>query len=83
MSAKFSLSPDPSSWGAPVNMDFTENDDFLHNPDPRRDRRIDKGGTIFTVRGLANLGCLVRSIIYNDPVFYLNLRTSLLSVQDC
>lgn len=34
-------------------------DDYLHNPDPIRDRKLDKGGHAFTCRGLANLGCLV------------------------
>jgi hypothetical protein len=36
-----------------------EPDDYLHNPDPRRDRKNDAGGTIFTARGIANLGCLL------------------------
>jgi hypothetical protein len=40
-------------------MSYTEPDDFLHNPDPKRDRIHDRGGTIFTARGLANVGCLV------------------------
>jgi beta-glucan synthesis-associated protein KRE6 len=40
-------------------MDFKEEDDFLHNPDPRRDKRNDQGGSIFTMRGAANLGCLL------------------------
>ncbi|KZV63649.1 glycoside hydrolase family 16 protein [Peniophora sp. CONT] len=35
-----------------------EPDDYLHNPDPRRDKHNDNGGTFFTARGLANLGCL-------------------------
>lgn len=56
---QFSLSPDPSSWGAQIEPGFVEPDDYLHNPDPRRDRRVDKGGSVLTGRGLANLGCLV------------------------
>lgn len=40
-------------------MDVREADDHLHTPDPRRDRKIDQGGTIFTCRGIANLGCLL------------------------
>ena len=39
-------------------MDHPEGDDFLNKPDPRRDRKNDKGGHIFTTRGLANLGCI-------------------------
>ena len=40
-------------------MDTPEGDDYLHNPDPRRDRKSDRGGHIFTSRGLANLGCII------------------------
>ncbi|KAG8933412.1 hypothetical protein FRC01_009408 [Tulasnella sp. 417] len=36
-----------------------EPDDYIHNPDPRRDRKNDRGGTVFTQRGVANLGCLI------------------------
>lgn len=39
-------------------MKDTEPDDYLHNPDPIRDLKIDKGGSILTGRGVANLGCL-------------------------
>ncbi|KAA1471582.1 beta-glucan synthesis-associated protein [Dentipellis sp. KUC8613] len=59
ISDKFSLSPDPSSWGANLSPSFVEADDALHNPDPRRDRKNDEGGTIFTGRGFMNLGCLL------------------------
>lgn len=55
---QFSLAPDPREWGAALSMNVAEPDDILHNPDPKRDRRNDRGGTIFTARGLANLGCL-------------------------
>ncbi|EKM77365.1 hypothetical protein AGABI1DRAFT_122114 [Agaricus bisporus var. burnettii JB137-S8] len=58
VSEKYSLPPSPATWGMPLRMDDPESDDFLHNPDPRRDRKCDQGGTIFTGRGLANLGCL-------------------------
>ena len=56
---QYSLSPNPQSWGAPLLMSTPEPDDFLHNPDPKRDRKNDSGGTIFTMRGLANVGCLL------------------------
>jgi len=39
-------------------MNIPEPDDYLHNPDPKRDRHYDAGGHIFTARGIANLGCL-------------------------
>ncbi|KAH8099415.1 beta-glucan synthesis-associated [Cristinia sonorae] len=63
ISDKFSLSPDPSSWGAHLLSGHPESDDFLHNPDPKRDHRNDRGGTIFTKRGLANLGCVILLVI--------------------
>jgi len=39
-------------------MRETEPDDYLHNPDPTRDLKNDRGGPIFTGRGVLNLGCL-------------------------
>jgi hypothetical protein len=42
----------------PVDINTREPDDNLHTPDPIRDRKVDKGGSIFTARGVANLGCL-------------------------
>ncbi|TFK18205.1 beta-glucan synthesis-associated protein SKN1 [Coprinopsis marcescibilis] len=59
LAEKYSLSASPAAWGAPLLMDHAEDDDALHNPDPRRDRRNDGGGTIFTARGCANVGCLI------------------------
>lgn len=53
------MSPDPASWGGGLTVDYREPDDHLHNPDPRRDRKSDMGGTIFTWRGISNLGCLL------------------------
>lgn len=52
------MSPDPAAWGGNVGLNAREPDDDLHNPDPRRDRKYDQGGTIFTARGISNLGCL-------------------------
>jgi len=57
--SQFSLSPDPSAWGGDLSLSHAEPDDYLHNPDPKRDRVSDDGGHIFTARGLANLGCIV------------------------
>lgn len=59
VSEKFSLSPDPIAWGSNLSPDFQEPDDYLHNPDPQRDRRNDRGSHVFTYRGLTNLGCLI------------------------
>lgn len=56
LSEKYSLAPSPAQWGLQLND--PEPDDELHNPAPHRDRLNDKGGSIFTSRGIANLGCL-------------------------
>ncbi|THH13367.1 hypothetical protein EW146_g6836 [Bondarzewia mesenterica] len=58
ISKKFSLPADPAFWGGNLRFNDPEPDDHIHNPDPRRDRKNDKGGTIFTCRGIANLSCL-------------------------
>jgi len=63
ISEKFSLSPDPASWGSDLSPEHHEPDDYLHNPDPKRDRKNDRGGSIFTCRGLTNLGCLTLLIV--------------------
>ncbi|KAG8960222.1 hypothetical protein FRC03_006878 [Tulasnella sp. 419] len=58
ISDKFSLAADPNEWDAELNPNVVEPDDYLHNPDPKRDYKNDTGGTIFTSRGFANLGCM-------------------------
>ncbi|KAK7045955.1 hypothetical protein VNI00_006950 [Paramarasmius palmivorus] len=60
---KFSLSPDPKTWGLDLSWNNTEPDDELHNPDPARDRKNDQGGDIFNSRSFANLGCLILLIV--------------------
>jgi hypothetical protein len=55
---QYSLSPSPRDWGMPLYMNMPEPDDHLHDPDPLRDRKKDRGGTVCTARGLENLGCL-------------------------
>ncbi|TFK30804.1 beta-glucan synthesis-associated protein [Coprinopsis marcescibilis] len=59
ISDKFSLSPDPVTWGSNLSPNFPEADDYLHNPDPKRDRKYDAGGSFCTCRGLSNLGCMI------------------------
>ncbi|EJC99060.1 beta-glucan synthesis-associated protein [Fomitiporia mediterranea MF3/22] len=58
VSERFSLQPDPKTWGTVTSPDAPEPDDALHMPDPRRDKTIDMGGSICTPRGIGNLGCL-------------------------
>ncbi|OCB87146.1 beta-glucan synthesis-associated protein [Sanghuangporus baumii] len=63
MSSRFSLLPDPSTWGSAMDATVAEPDDVLHTPDPDRDKTIDKGGTICTPRGTLNLGCLILLLV--------------------
>jgi hypothetical protein len=53
------MAADPTAWGADLASQQSEPDDYLHNPDPKRDRKNDAGGSIFTARGMMNLGCLM------------------------
>jgi hypothetical protein len=50
---QFNLAPDPRHWGHEISSDYHEFDDYLHNPD-----KVDSLGSIWTARGLANLGCI-------------------------
>ena len=52
IAAQYVLPLDPADLNGP------EADDKLHNPDPLRDRKNDKGGHILTGRGFMNLGCI-------------------------
>lgn len=58
-------------------MDLRENDDFIHNPDPRRDHKNDQGGNIFTARGVANLGCISLLIIGILALLYVDATSPL------
>ncbi|KAF8603602.1 beta-glucan synthesis-associated [Ceratobasidium sp. AG-I] len=58
LASKFALSPHPGQWDPALLSQRPEPDDYLHNPDPRRDRKTDAAGSIFTRRGLVNIGCL-------------------------
>ncbi|KAL7417565.1 beta-glucan synthesis-associated [Mrakia frigida] len=62
ISEKYSIS-DPTAYHSDHTVGDVEVDDYLHNPDPKRDRKNDKGGSILTLRGLENLGCLAIIIL--------------------
>ncbi|KAG8727867.1 hypothetical protein FRC11_012281, partial [Ceratobasidium sp. 423] len=58
-SSAYALGPDPSRWGVKsVINNEPEPDDNLHNPDPARDRKLDRHVSL-SMRGLSNVGCLV------------------------
>ena len=38
MSVQFAFPYDPLDWGSTLDVGSQEPDDWLHNPDPRRDR---------------------------------------------
>ncbi|THU81776.1 glycoside hydrolase family 16 protein [Dendrothele bispora CBS 962.96] len=59
ISSKFSLTPDPNTWGSALYPNTPEPDDYLHDPDPKRDRHSDCGGSFITSRSFSNLGCLL------------------------
>ncbi|KAF8708027.1 Beta-glucan synthesis-associated protein (SKN1), partial [Rhizoctonia solani] len=62
-SRAYALGPDPARWGmGSVIEDDIEPDDHLHNPDPARDRKLDRHVS-FSMRGLYNVGCLAILII--------------------
>jgi len=63
MTLQYPLAPDPYVWGSNISPDQPEPDDDLHNPDPRRDRKHDAGGSVLTYRGLANVGCLTLLLV--------------------
>ncbi|KAI0036622.1 beta-glucan synthesis-associated protein [Vararia minispora EC-137] len=71
MTEKYSISPDFTTWGNDLTMDYKEEDDLLHNPDPRRDKQNDQGGSIFTARGLTNLGCIALLLLALVSLFAL------------
>lgn len=50
--------PTKSNFAETFRADGPQDDDDLHNPDPKRDMKADKGGTVFTMRGIENVGCL-------------------------
>ncbi|KAG0699610.1 glycoside hydrolase family 16 protein [Suillus ampliporus] len=65
---QYALNLNPEDWGATaLHVGTPEPDDYLHNPDPKRDLKNDKGGHIFTARGIANLGCLL--LLVSGEVF--------------
>lgn len=76
--AQYSLSADPLAWGSDLSPNHAEPDDYLHNPDPRRDRKHDTDKNFFTYRGLMNLGCLailclaLLTLLYVFPLFLLS-----------
>lgn len=54
-------------------MGHAEPDDVMHNPDPRRDKKIDLGGTICTSRGFGNLGCLAFLVLAMLTLLYVDV----------
>ncbi|KIM89908.1 glycoside hydrolase family 16 protein [Piloderma croceum F 1598] len=54
-----------------------EPDDSLHNPDPTRDLKNDRGGNLFTRRGIVNLGCLF-VLVTGIMTLFLLLNTVLI-----
>ncbi|KAF8683192.1 Glycoside hydrolase family 16 protein [Rhizoctonia solani] len=60
LSEKYPFADNPFIYG---HHGYAETDDELHTPDPQRDKKADKGGSLFTSRGATNLGCLLFLIL--------------------
>ncbi|KAF9527794.1 beta-glucan synthesis-associated [Crepidotus variabilis] len=59
LSDKFSLPPDPRAWGSNLSLHVKEPDDYLHDPDFKRDKRLGSAiHGIVSTRAILNLGCL-------------------------
>ncbi|KAG6844560.1 hypothetical protein H0H87_005902 [Tephrocybe sp. NHM501043] len=59
IAASYSLSPDPRQWGSDLSVNLVEPDDEIHNPARGFNATsIERGGSIFSARGLMNFGCL-------------------------
>jgi len=72
-SLQFSLSPDPSLWGAALSINHPEPDDFLRNPDPLRYGKSDRGFSVFIYRGFTNLGCLIFLAVGLVSLLYVHI----------
>ncbi|KAJ7489436.1 beta-glucan synthesis-associated [Mycena latifolia] len=59
MAEKFSLSPDPTSWGSNLSPHLAEPDDALHNPEVRNGKFIERGSFSWSTRAIYNIGCLI------------------------
>lgn len=71
---QFALAPNPAEWGSHALLVNTpEPDDYLHNPDPKRDRNIDAGGHIFTARGISNLGFMAFLVLGMLMLLYVSV----------
>ncbi|KAG1767378.1 glycoside hydrolase family 16 protein [Suillus placidus] len=72
---EYALRLNPEDWGASaLHVGTPEPDDYLHTPDPKRDLKSDKGGHIFTARGIANLGCLFLLVALMIMLFHLSKK---------
>ncbi|KAJ7578527.1 glycoside hydrolase family 16 protein [Mycena floridula] len=69
LSSNYSLDADPALWGSLLSPRHIEDDDYLHNPEPKmknelpgvygnKKNPLDSRGMVFTRRGFANLGCI-------------------------
>ncbi|KAJ7621168.1 glycoside hydrolase family 16 protein, partial [Roridomyces roridus] len=56
---QYSLSPDPLLWGSALSRGNPEPDDALHEPEYTNGKLLDDHGLVLSLRGLANVGCLV------------------------
>jgi beta-glucan synthesis-associated protein KRE6 len=63
VSDKYSLDPDPETWGSHLYLNIAEPDDELHNPSARKGKWDEHGPFRLSSRAIANLGCLAILLI--------------------
>ncbi|KAI0650555.1 hypothetical protein C8Q79DRAFT_392357 [Trametes meyenii] len=59
---QYTFSPDPQKWGADLSLDYKEEDDDLHTPEPApqgKGKWIEHDSHVFSWRGIVNLGALL------------------------
>jgi hypothetical protein len=72
---QYTLDVDPQQWGTAIGWDAAEDDDALHAPE-RDARALDRNGGLTSVRGAANLGCIVLIVLVLLALLCVRARTA-------
>ncbi|KAF9268840.1 beta-glucan synthesis-associated protein [Marasmius fiardii PR-910] len=70
MTEKYSLAPDPQSWGLNILTEVPEPDDYLHKPDSH-DSNMFLRALVSPGRALSNLGCLCVMFLFCVALFII------------
>ncbi|KIK62288.1 glycoside hydrolase family 16 protein [Collybiopsis luxurians FD-317 M1] len=63
ITAKYSLAPDPQTWGSSLFSNIPEPDDVLHDPSARKRKWDEHGLSMLSSRAISNLKCLVFLVV--------------------